>query len=98
MKGYKMKDVKDMLRKELREYEAVIGYMTPEERKELREWVAAGNQAICNPYYLYGDDGHPLDYISAARIAEDMRLNPEDYHPSPILELCGDLENEALPF
>jgi len=93
-----MKDVKDMPSKNLREYEAAIGNVTPEERKELREWVAAGNQAICNPYYLYGDDGHLLDYISAARIAVDMRRHPEDYHPRPGLELYDDLKNEGLPF
>ena len=62
------------------------------------EWVASSNQALCNPYYLYGDDGHPLDYITAARIAEDMVRNPEDYHPNPGLELCDDLDNEAPPF
>ena len=91
-----MKDVRAMLRKELREYEAKIGDMTPEERNELHKWVAAGNQAICNPYYLCGDGGHPLDYITAIRIAEDMRRNPADYHSEPGLELCNDLDNEDL--
>ena len=71
--------VRNMLRKGLREYETIIGNMTLEERKELREWVADGNSVNENPYLLYGDNGLPFDYITAIRINEDMILNPEDY-------------------
>ena len=93
---YTAKDMKGVLRKELREYEVTIGYMTPDELKELREWVAAGNSVHCNPHILYGDDGHPMDYITANRIAEDMNRNPDNYHTEP--KSCADDEIEELPF
>lgn len=92
------KDVRDMLREELRRYKATIGRLEPDERKELREWVAAGNSVHCNPYYLAGEDGAPLDYITAIRIAEDMWCDPEDYHTAPEPGLCADIEDDELPF
>ena len=77
---YPKKELKDMLRKELKRYEATIGHMMPEERKELREWVSAGNSPYDNPCLLCGEDGRLMDYITAIRIDEDMMENPEDYH------------------
>lgn len=76
---YVKKDTEDLLPTGLEQYEAKIGYMTPDERKELREWVAAGNLTICNPWYMAGEDGRPLDYINASRTIDDMVRNPEDY-------------------
>jgi len=95
---YTAKDVKDMLRKELRDYEARIGFITPDERKELRDWVARGNQAVCNPWYIAGEDGCPLDYITAKRIIDDMWLHPEDYGIGCEPESANTYEDGELPF
>jgi len=77
---YTKKDLKDILRKELKKYKAEIGSITPEEQKELHEWVAAENSPYDNPYWLYGDNGYPMDFIDAMRTDEDMRINPGDYN------------------
>ena len=69
-----------MFREQLKKYKAEIGSMSPEEQKELREWVDAGNSPYDNPYLLYGDDGWPMDFINADRTADDMKHNPENYH------------------
>jgi len=76
------KSRKDFLHRQLKEYEAEIGIMTEDERKELHEWVATGNSVHDNPYYIYGEDGHPMNYINAIRynkeLCEEMRnLTPE---------------------
>ena len=71
------KNRKDSLRRQLKEYEATIGTLTEDERKELREWVATGNSVHDNPYSIYGEDGYPMDYINAIRydkeLCEEMR-------------------------
>jgi len=79
-----------MLHVNLEQYEATIGYMTPDERKELREWVADGNATACNPWLIAGEDGRPLDYITAARINEDMCRNPEAYGTETYEDTCDD--------
>lgn len=76
------KSRKNFLHRQLKEYEAAIGIMTEDERKELHEWVETGNSVHDNPYYLYGEDGHPMDYINSIRcnkeLCEEMRnLTPE---------------------
>jgi len=69
-----------MLHRELKEYEATISDLTVAERKELREWVAEGNSAYDNGCYMAGEDGNPMDYITANRITADMVKNPQDYN------------------
>jgi hypothetical protein len=76
---YNKQEMKDLYREQLKAYKAEIGPMTPEERKELNKWVATGNNPYDNPYLLYRDDGHPMDFIDATRTAEDMWRNPEEY-------------------
>jgi len=76
---YTKREIMAALRKELREYEASIGSLTPVERERLREWVADGHSAYENPYLLYGVDGRPFCFIEAFRINADMYENPEDY-------------------
>lgn len=76
------KSRKNFLHRQLKEYEIAIGIMTEDERKELHEWVTTGNSVNDNPYCLYGEDGHPMDYINAIRcnreLCEEMRnLTPE---------------------
>lgn len=79
MRMYSKKEVKDALQKELRQYEAAIGCLAPDERKELREWVAAGNSANGNPYCYADESGYPLGFVEAARLAADMLACPEGY-------------------
>jgi len=93
---YTKKDVRDMLRKELKEYEAVFGYITPEERKGLCEWVAADNSVNDNPYLLYGENGWSLDYINAIRINDEMILNPEGYQANFESKLCYDADEMSF--
>jgi hypothetical protein len=95
---YTRKDVRDFLQNELRRYKAEIGRLTPEERRELRAWVVDENSAYDNPYHLAGESGHPLDYITATRIVEDMRQNPKSYGIGYKSVQYADSEDHELPF
>jgi len=66
------KELKNMLRKELKEYEATIGVLSDEERNDLHEWVANGNSVHDNPGAVSGENGLPMDYINARRLIEEM--------------------------
>jgi hypothetical protein len=88
------KDVKDLIQREMRQYRSEVGRMTPQERKELREWVADGNSVYNNPYHMAWDGGYPVDYITAMRDIEDMRSNPEIYGIESEAEIY-DRGNEA---
>jgi len=67
------------LRRELKQYEASIGDLTSEERKEFHEWVNDENSVYDNPFWIAGEDGNPLCFISAIRFVSDMVNHPEDY-------------------
>jgi len=86
---------------DLKRYEATIADMTPQERKELHEWVADGFDVHDNPWLLYDEYGHPFDFITASRIADDMALNPEAYfgagYQEPELNEETDINDEP-PF
>ena len=73
------REIRNALRRELKQYEASIGDLAPDERKELRQWVADGNSVYENAYWLAGEDGNPLCYISANRFVADMLNQPENY-------------------
>ena len=73
------REIRNVLRRELKQYEASIGDLAPEERKELHKWVADGNNVYENAYWLAGEDGNPLCYIAAMRLVSDMVVNPVDY-------------------
>jgi len=75
---YTEKELKSMLRDELRRYETTIGPMTEEERKELREWVKGGNSPYDNPFCMSDDYGYPSDYITAIRDNEALRDTQDD--------------------
>ena len=79
MMTYSKKEVREYLRKGLKEYEARIDDMTAKERKELHEWVRAGNEVCNNPYLLSDEDGWPIDFITASRVAEEMAADPESF-------------------
>ena len=77
--------VRVMYQRQLKEYMETFGYMSPEERKELREWVDEGNSVYENPCLLWHEDGRPMDYISAIRFAEEMAngtIRPTSHPPS----------------
>ena len=93
---YTKKDIKGHLRRELSEYEAEIGDMTAKERKELRKWIAGGRSAYDNPHLLHGEGGAVMDYINAARIAEDMADNPDCYQKA--FETVPYLREDKIPF
>ena len=92
------KEYRDILRIEMEEYELKIGELTPDERKELRKWVKAGNSVYDNPYCFSSEDGGPMDYIEAGRIAKDIERNLDDCSTTSWLELYTDAEGDELPF
>lgn len=59
------------LRQELKNYVSTRD-LTPDEHAELKAWVAAGNSVYDNARGACGENGWPLDYISAERIMKDL--------------------------
>ena len=43
-----------------------------EEAAELRSWVAAGYSVYSNPWYMAGEDGGELDYLTARQDMLDL--------------------------
>lgn len=41
--------------------------LTAEEKCRLRKWIADGNDPAYNPWLMSGEDGRPLNFISAWR-------------------------------
>lgn len=74
-------EIHEMLQRELEQYEAKIGKITPYERRGLRGWVASGNSVNDNPYDLYSEDGSPMDFITAKRVfpslADDILISAD---------------------
>jgi hypothetical protein len=68
MKTYSKREIKNELRRQLKQYEVAVGDITPEERKALRKWVADGNSVYDNPFWLAGEDGNSLCFIVAIRL------------------------------
>ena len=86
MNIYTQKELKGMLHKELKRYEAEIGYISPEERNNLREWVKYGNSPYDNPNCCSCDNGWPMDYVTAIRTDKELRNmhdNPKKYQAEP---------------
>ena len=76
---YTKREIRNVLRRELKQYEASFGDLTSDERKELHEWLTDGNSVYDNPFWIADEDGRPLCYISAIRLVSDMLSYPEDY-------------------
>jgi hypothetical protein len=70
---------KETKRTLLRQYENSIGVLTPEERKELHDWVAVDNSPYENPWGYADEDCRPLGFIETIRLIDDMTNNPKDY-------------------
>jgi len=93
---YAEEDRTAILQEELKMYEATIGRLSRREKKELRAWVAAGNSVSGNPYSMDGANGRLLDYITAARIMDDMWDHPEKYQMSFWDDSRAGDENEVM--
>ena len=65
-------EVRAFLLEQLKEYETNTP-MNKEERKALYDWVANGRSPYDNGDYIYGDNGFPLDFISALRAEKALR-------------------------
>lgn len=61
-----------LLRKELKEYEAVTP-MTDEERAALHEWVEGGNSVHDNGSMASYEGGRPMDFLDVYREEEEIR-------------------------
>ena len=73
------REIRNALRRELKQYEASIGTLAPDEREALHQWVNGGNSVYENASWLAGEDGNPLCFIAAIRLEADMLSHPEDY-------------------
>jgi hypothetical protein len=76
---YDKNTIKALLNSELNDYLELIGDITENEKKELKEWVADGNSVHNNPFLLYEESGSPMDFINGCRIGIDMKENPSNY-------------------
>jgi hypothetical protein len=74
------REIRNILRRELKQYEASVGALTPDERKALHQWVADGNSVYENPCWFAGENGNPLCYIEAVRLGADMLSHSENYN------------------
>jgi len=74
-----------------------VGNLTVTEKNELREWVASGNSAYDNPYYLCDERGCPLDFISAVRLTAEFVAEFTD-SSQMWLEDAECKVNDKLPF
>lgn len=62
---------RDVLLQQLRKYEKEVT-MTIEERRDLYEWVADGESPYDNGYNINGENGWPMDFVSAMRFVSDQ--------------------------
>ena len=62
---------REILAEQLKKYEKEMA-MTSEERKELHKWVASGRSPYDNGDYIYGENGWPMDFVSAMRFEADQ--------------------------
>lgn len=66
-----LKQLEEYLRHEAYEY-LLDADVTPDECREVLEWVKSGNSVYSNPWYLYDEGGNPMDYIAAMRTVPDL--------------------------
>lgn len=62
---------REILTEQLKKYEKEMT-MTSEERRELHEWVAKGHSPYDNGDFIYGENGWPMDFVSALRFVDDQ--------------------------
>lgn len=62
---------REFLTEQLKKYEKEMT-MTCDERRELYKWVASGRSPYDNGDYICGENGWPLDFISALRFQDEQ--------------------------
>lgn len=62
---------REILTEQLKKYEKEMT-MTSEERRELHKWVAKGRSPYDNGDFIYGENGWPMDFVSALRFVDDQ--------------------------
>ena len=62
---------REFLTEQLKKYEKEMA-MTSEERKELHKWVIIGRSPYGNGDHIYGENGWPMDFVSAMRFEADQ--------------------------
>ena len=80
-------DIRSMLQLELKQYEETRRDITPVERRQLRKWVSSGNSVNDNPGAICGEDGCPMDFITAYRFEYESFL---DFNNRPNLKCSTD--------
>ena len=53
---------------------------------ELNAWVMSGHDPYDNPYSVWGENGFPLDYISAPRFWRDFEPSGKGNEPPVSIE------------
>lgn len=89
---------RELLTEQLKKYEKEM-VMTSEERRELRKWVAKGRSPYDNGDYIYGENGWPMDFVSAMRFVEEetewFRNLPDDEKEKYLRELRGEYDAQS---
>lgn len=62
---------RELLTEQLKKYEKEMK-MTSEERQELHKWVARGRSPYDNGDYICGENGCPMDFVSALRFMDEQ--------------------------
>lgn len=62
---------REVLKEQLKQYKKEM-IMTKEELRELERWVASGHSPYDNGDLIYGENGWPLDFVSAMRAENEM--------------------------
>lgn len=62
---------RELLTEQLKKYEKEMK-MTSEERRELHKWVARGRSPYDNGDYICGENGCPMDFVSALRFMDEQ--------------------------
>lgn len=62
---------REFLIEQLKKYEKEMA-MTSDERKELHKWVASGRNPYDNGDYICGENGWPMDFVSAMRFVNEQ--------------------------
>ena len=84
------KEDRAYLRSLIKAYLIKIPDATPEEKAELKVWVMSGHDPYDNPYSVWGENGLPLDYISALRFWRDFE--PSGKNDKNFASVEGDID------
>ena len=84
---YTKEELRKYRKEVLLEYESRFPDMTEAERVELKKWYRQGKDIYSNPNQICGENGWPLDFISASRLEADL-----------VDELEGMTQAEALKY